>query len=466
MPLSAEHGEVALDRILLSDAECPLQRLAERLQRLTPNDLVRVTGAVVEIAEGRISVAGLSNIVKLGEQVVISTEQGPMAGVVGIIRSEVIVVMPYDRIKGPHVGDRVHATGTLHLAPHPSWKGRVVDALGSAIDEGNPLIHGTHNVPVDRRAPNALSRAPVGKRIATGVTAIDIFTPLLAGQRIGIFAGSGVGKSTLLAMLSRSPQADLVVVALIGERGREVREFIYETLGPWRNSVIAVVATGDDSTAMRRLAPRTAMAIAEYFRDCGKNVLVIMDSLTRFAHAQREHALAAGELPVARGYPPSVFRELAALLERAGPGENQVGTITLMATVLVDGDDHNDPIADAVRGIVDGHLVLDRSIAATGRWPALNIISSISRLANRAWTPEQARLVHEARSLIARFEETKDLRSLGEYRPSVDPLLDRAVAFVPKIYSALHQRVEDPITADPFVLLRRCLEPSQERHVR
>lgn len=430
-----------------------LQRLADVLRRLDDRPIVEVSGAVSEMADGRISVAGLSSAVRVGDRVVLELEAGPATGIVGHIRNGQAIVLPCERTLAVRLNDRVRAAGSFSLAPDASWAGRVVDALGAPIDGAGLLAAGASHVAIDQRAPAAMTRGATGGGLRTGVTAIDVFTPIVSGQRIGIFAGSGVGKSTLLAMLARSPQADIVVIALIGERGREVRDFIHDSLSASRDRIVAVVATGDDSTTMRRFAPRTAMAIAEYFRDHGRSVLVIMDSLTRFAHAQRDHALAAGEPPVSRGYPPSVFRELAALLERAGPGRAGSGSITLISTVLIDGDDHNDPVADAVRGIVDGHLVLDRRIATSGRLPALDVLASISRLATSAWSTDEARIVRDALRLIARFEETKDLRSLGEYRPGSDPLLDRAVAAVPEIYRLLSQRPSDPIIRDPFAIL-------------
>ena len=263
-----------------------------------------------------------------------------------------------------------------------------------------------------------MRRQRVRTPVKTGVRVIDLFTPLCAGQRIGIFAGSGVGKSTLLGMLARSQGFDTVVVALVGERGREVREFLEDALGRDRARAVTVVSTGDESPMMRRLAPKTAMAIAEYFRDRGENVLLIVDSVTRFAHAARDVGLAAGEPPVARGYTPSVFSDLPKLLERAGPGEEGRGSITGIFSVLVDGDDHNDPVADSIRGTLDGHIVLDRAIADQGRYPAVNVLASISRLAPLAWTPEQREPRHEA---------ARDDRALrGHARPAPDGRLSQA----------------------------------------
>jgi flagellum-specific ATP synthase len=295
-----------------------------------------------------------------------------------------------------------------------------------------------------------MRRQRVNTPIKTGVRVIDLFTPLCAGQRIGIFAGSGIGKSTLLSMLARARGFDRTVLALVGERGREVREFLEESLGSERHRMIAIVSTGDESPMMRRLAPKTAMSVAEYFRDLGENVLLIVDSVTRFAHAARDVALAAGEPPVARGYTPSVFSELPKLLERAGPGEEGGGTITAIFSVLVDGDDHNEPVADNIRGTLDGHIVLDRATADQGRYPAVNIMSSVSRLADHVWTPEERGLVLKLRTLIARYEDTRDLRLMGGYHRGVDPELDRAIELVPRLFEVMKQHPKDPQSTNAF----------------
>jgi flagellum-specific ATP synthase len=295
-----------------------------------------------------------------------------------------------------------------------------------------------------------MSRRIVSKGVATGVRVIDAFTPICLGQRIGIFAGSGVGKSTLLSMIAHAASFDCLIVSLVGERGREVREFVEHTLGSAARNAITILATGDESAMMRRLAPQLATSLAEYFRDLGQNVLLVMDSVTRYAHACREVALSAGEPPVARGYPPSVFTDLPQLLERAGPGTEDQGSITGIYTVLVDGDDHNDPVADTVRGTIDGHIVLDRAIAEQGRYPAVNVLASLSRLAPRVWSSDQAKAVRELKRLVARYEDTRDLRALGGYVPGADQELDRAVELVPKLYRILGQQAADPPAADPF----------------
>ncbi|RWH51222.1 MAG: FliI/YscN family ATPase, partial [Mesorhizobium sp.] len=325
-----------------------------------------------------------------------------------------------------------------------------------------PLVRPNAAGSADTLTPGAMSRQRVDTGFLTGVRVIDIFTPLCFGQRLGIFAGSGVGKSTLLAMLAGAEAFDTVVVALIGERGREVREFLEDTIGADSMAkTVAVVATSDESAMMRRRAPDTAMRVAEHFRDQGHRVLLVLDSITRFAHALREVATGTGEPPVARGYPASVFTDLPKLLERAGPGAEGKGSITAIISVLVDGDDHNDPVADSVRGILDGHVVLDRAIAEQGRYPPVNPLSSISRLADKAWSAEQRMLVTRLKAMIARFEDTRDIRLLGAYQGGADAELDIAVRQVPLIYEALTQSPRDRASADPFTDLARHLKGKQ-----
>jgi len=355
------------------------------------------------------------------------------------------------------IGTPAFRIGPLSLAPAPGWKGRVIDALGRPLDGGVPLPDGPCRMPLDAEPPPAMTRARVERPLKTGVRVVDIFTPLCEGQRMGIFAGSGVGKSTLLAMLARAANFDTVVVALVGERGREVREFLEGPLAASRARSVVIVSTSDQSPMMRRLAPQAALAVAEFFRDAGESVLLIVDSVTRYAHAARDVALAAGEPAVARGYAPSVFSTLPKLLERAGPGAEGQGAITGIFSVLVDGDDHNDPVADAIRGTLDGHIVLDRAIADEGRFPAVNVLRSVSRLASEAWAPAERDLVRRLKAMIARYEDTRDLRLLGGYQPGSDLDLDQAVAVVPRIYEALRQDPDTPPSADAFADLAAAL---------
>jgi flagellum-specific ATP synthase len=434
----------------------------ERLERRVAWGLrnlraTRVSGVVIEVSMSHYRVAGLSRFLKLGGCVSVDVGDRVQIGEVVRVDDASATLKPFDARCDATIGARAYRTDDLSLSPDQTWKGRVIDALGRPLDGSGPLLSGDKFVALDADPPPAFTRGRVHKPMRTGVRVVDLFTPLCLGQRVGVFAGSGVGKSSLLAMLARAPQFDRVVIALVGERGREVREFLDETLGEDRTSAVAVVSTGDESPMMRRLAPKTAMAIAEYFRDLGDSVLLIVDSVTRFAHAARDVALAAGEPAVARGYAPSVFSDLPRLLERAGPGEEGSGSITGIFAVLVDGDDHNDPVADAVRGALDGHIVLDRTIADEGRYPAVNILSSVSRLAHPVWTPEQRKVVANLRSLIARYEETRELRLMGGYTAGADPILDKAIKSVPRIYEAMNQSIEAPRCEDPFIDLAAAL---------
>ncbi|MGN6771183.1 MAG: flagellar protein export ATPase FliI [Rhizobiaceae bacterium] len=425
---------------------------------VTGRPLVAHGGHVTEISPTHYRVRGLSGAARLGDVVELRSRAGRRMGEIVQIDASDIVVAPFEVAADAGVGDAVFDRGPFDIAPSRSWRGRAVDALGRPIDKKGPLIAGERQDAEALKTPPALGRQRVGTPFVTGVRVIDIFTPLCYGQRLGIFAGSGVGKSTLLAMLAAADAFDTVVVALVGERGREVREFLEDTIGPRAIAkTVAVVATSDESAMMRKHAPGTAMRIAETFRASGDRVLLILDSITRFAHALREVATGTGEPPVARGYPASVFTDLPKLLERAGPGVEGAGSITAILSVLVDGDDHNDPIADSVRGILDGHVVLDRAIAEQGRYPPVNPLASISRLAGKAWTDEQKGLVMRLRAMISRFEDTRDIRLLGAYQPGADAELDIAVRQVPQLYEALGQSPKDRPSRDPFGDLARHL---------
>jgi len=435
-----------------------LERLLGQYSR--PGELVRTGGRVTEISATQYAVRGLSGAACIGDIVEHRTHAGLRSGEIVRVTSDAVLVSPFESTADLGVGATVFNHGAIRLAPDDSWRGRVIDALGRPIDGGPALFAGqaSHSV-----RPPAMKRQRVDAAFRTGVRVVDVFTPICYGQRIGVFAGSGVGKSTLLAMLAAADSFDTAVIALVGERGREVREFIEDTLGAGNLAKsVAVVSTSDESAMMRRRAPLTAMTVAEHFRDQGHRVLLIVDSVTRFAHALREVATAAGEPPVARGYPASVFTELPKLLERAGPGAGDSrGSITAIISVLVDGDDHNDPVADTVRGILDGHIVLDRAIAEQGRFPAVDPLASISRLAPRAWSPSERDLVDRLRSMISRYEDTRDIRLLGAYAPGADLELDVAVRQVPLIYEALVQRPENGRSPDPFGDIARHLKSKE-----
>lgn len=429
----------------------PLQALARRVREASQTmPFARPIGEIHAIGQSAVEIAGLSRWLHLGSRVEIETERGTEMAEVIRLDQDRALCRPYDARANIALTDNVYPGGPLTFYPHESWRGRIIDALARPVDGGESLRHGDRAVGLGASPPPAMARQIVSKGMATGVRVIDAFTPICHGQRIGIFAGSGVGKSTLLSMIAHSASFDCLIVALVGERGREVREFVEHTLGSAARNAVTILATGDESAMMRRLAPQVATSLAEYFRDLGQNVLLVMDSVTRYAHACREVALSAGEPPVARGYPPSVFTDLPQLLERAGPGTDRQGSITGIYSVLVDGDDHNDPVADTVRGTIDGHIVLDRAIAEQGRYPAVNLLASLSRLAPRVWTADQSTAIRELKRLVARFEDTRDLRALGGYVPGADPELDRAVEMVPKLYRVLGQQFSDAPSADPF----------------
>lgn len=364
-----------------------------------------------------------------------------LAEVVGF-NHEKILLMPYSHVSEIGPDCLVESTGQpLMIKVGRSLIGETIDALGNSLDHKS-LPQGLKTYLTEQSPPNPMERQPINAPIATGVRAIDSLLTVGKGQRIGIFAGSGVGKSTLLGMIARNSDADVNVIALIGERGREVREFIEKDLGEeGLKKSIVVVATSDQPALMRIKGAYTATAISEYFRDLGLHVNLMMDSVTRFAMAQREIGLAVGEPPTTKGYTPSVFAALPKLLERTGT--NDKGTITAFYTVLVDGDDMNEPIADAVRGILDGHYVLDRRLAEIGQFPAINILKSVSRLMNQITDEEQLKYAEKVRSLLAIYEENSELIHIGAYKRGSDSEIDEAIHYHPQILSFLKQGINE-----------------------
>jgi len=354
---------------------------------------------------------------------------------------------------GPLEGVRMGAKAMLEPAapvvrPSPTWLGRIVNALGEPIDGKGPLIPGPENYPLRACPPPAHQRKRVGEPVDLGVKALNSFITCCKGQRMGIFAGSGVGKSVLLSMLARYTQCDVSVIGLIGERGREVQEFIEDNLGEeGLAKSILVVATSDEAALMRRQAAHLTMTLSEYFRDQGSEVLCMIDSVTRFAMSQREIGLAGGEPPTTKGYTPTVFSELPRLLERAGPGTGK-GSITGLFTVLVEGDDHNEPIADAVRSILDGHIVMERGIAERGRYPAINVLKSVSRTMPDCLEEEQSELVRRARQLMATYSEMEELIRLGAYRRGTNPEVDEAIFYQPMLDAYLSQTKGEHVTIE------------------
>jgi flagellum-specific ATP synthase len=423
--------------------------------------MVRRGGRVAEIGPDFFSVRGLQRHARVNDRLEFRSGDKIAFAKVLKITSEDIVAAPYCSTEGLVVGDEVYLAGKEKLVARNEWLGRVLDPLGQPLDGLGPLLQASNRDVIENPQMPILGRGRVNEPLKTGIKAIDIFTPLCFGQRIGIFAGSGVGKSTLLSMLAKCDAFDCVVLALIGERSREVAEFLEDVLGPdTRAKTLTVVATSDASALMRHTAPKLAMEAAGNFRRQGNQVLLLMDSVTRFAHATREIASASGEPPVLRGYPATVFAELPKLLESAGPGMPGGGSITAIVTVLVDGDDHNEPISDAVRGILDGHIVLDRDIANQGRYPPIDLLNSISRLAPMAWTQEQKTLVSQLKALVAKYEDTADLRALVTGSTGKDAELEQAITIIPRLYAAMNQSPEDPRSQDAFADLLRHLKSS------
>jgi flagellum-specific ATP synthase len=370
--------------------------------------------------------------------------------------------MPLGRLTGIRVGDPVRASGSGvgFLVPTGSGLlGRVIDGLGRPIDGKGPLVV-DQRVPLENASPSAMARSRIQSPLQLGVRVLDTLTTVGKGQRMGLFAGSGVGKSSLLSMIARGTDAEVSVIALVGERGREVREFLEDDLGPEGLArSIVVVSTSDEPAMMRLRAAFVATRIAESFRDRGADVMLMMDSLTRVAMAQREIGLSVGEPPATRGYPPSTFSLLARLLERAGT--DQAGSITGIYTVLVDGDDHNEPIADAARSILDGHVVLDRKLAVLGHFPSVDALASISRVASRVTTPEQAAVAGTLRAVLAARRSAQDLIDVGAYRRGTNPLVDAAVDHDAAITAFLQQRMDEHTPAaeawDRLATLARLL---------
>lgn len=388
----------------------------------------RHTGRVASVANGVIEVDGLSGRARIGDHLTLRRRNGPdIPGEVLHVDNARVQMLPAAAPDGVSLNDPVILNPVPAFAPGLHWLGRVIDPFGQPLD-GKPLLGGTREYALTGAPPPAVARKPMGTRMETGLAVFNTMLPIVQGQRIGLFAGSGVGKSTLLATLARSMQADAVVVALVGERGREVNEFVETTLGPagMKRSVV-VAATSDQSALARRRCAWSAMAVAEFLRDQGLNVLFLTDSVTRFAEAHREIAAAMGEAPSLRGYPPSVTPLIANLCERAGPGTTDQGDITAVFSVLVAGSDMDEPVADILRGVLDGHIILSRDIAERGRFPAIDLSRSVSRSLPQAATQKQNQMIAEARKLVGSYEQSEVMIKAGLYSEGSDPLLDQAM---------------------------------------
>lgn len=430
-----------------------LESIRNALASLSP---AYIRGRVAGVSGLSVELAGLDPHVAVGDRIDLRARGGRTvaAEIVGF-RNGRATAMVYGDLEGLGPGSSADvgfghpgtsAGGSLSVSA--AWLGRVIDPLGRPLDGKGPLPLGRHPRPLRAAPPDATTRARLGPRLDLDVRVMNSFTTCRTGQRLGLFAGSGVGKSTLLSMLARHTECDVAVISLVGERGREVREFLEDDLGAGglARSVV-VVATSDSPPLMRREAAYAAMAVAEHFRDEGKSVLLLMDSVTRFCLALREIGLSAGEPPATRGYPPSVFAELPRMLERAGPGpllpDRPAGHITALFTVLVEGDDYNEPVADAVRGILDGHVVMDRRIGETGRYPAIDVLRSLSRAVPGCNSDAENALTRRARAVLALYADMADMVRLGAYKAGNDPAVDEAVTLAPRIEAVLHQSRND-----------------------
>ena len=428
------------DMTLINQLKSDMRRIQEK----------GIYGRVVGIQGMLLEIGGVGGLLSIGDRCRIKARgtKEIRCEVIGF-RQGVALAMPYGNLEGVGLGARVEILDAAPVAyPADQWLGRVINAFGEPIDGLGAIPQGQTPYPVRSDPPPAHSRKRVGHKIDLGVKALNLFTTCCRGQRMGIFAGSGVGKSVLMSMMAKYTSAEIIIIGLIGERGREVQEFIQEELGEegLARSVV-VVATSDESSLMRREAAYMTMTVAEYFRDQGHDVLCLMDSVTRFAMAQREIGLSAGEPPATKGYTPTVFAEMPRLLERAGPGDGE-GDITGLFTVLVEGDDHNEPISDAVRGILDGHIILDRSIAHRNRYPAVNILKSVSRTMPGCNTESQNVIVTRAKRLLAAYEDMAELIRLGAYRKGSDPQVDEAIHYYPQIEEFVGQRKDEPFTLE------------------
>lgn len=430
----------------------PIARAVSAIERLA---ISAPLGRVTDLGGGTIGIGGLQNRARLGDRVEISGPAGPVVAEVLHLGPD-IRVLPETATDGLAIGAPARMLQEPHFAPHEGWLGRVIDPDGKPLD-GRPLLMGRTPRAIKASPPQPQDRRALGARMTTGLAVFDTFLPLVAGQRIGLFAGSGVGKSTLLGEFARGIDADVVVISLVGERGRELREFVEEVLGSsgLARSVV-VAATSDRAPQTRRRCAWSAMAVAEHFRDAGQNVLLLMDSVTRFAEAHRELAIAGGEPANLRGFPPSTGPAIAALCERAGPGPEGGGDITAVFTVLVAGSDMEEPVADMLRGVLDGHTVLDREIAERGRFPAVNLLRSVSRALPQAATEGENVLLTEARRLVGVYDRAEMMIQAGLYAQGSDPEIDRAIALHPAIERFMSLREPKGVSAS-FAALRTLL---------
>lgn len=410
-------------------------------------------GRVAEMARGTLRVTGLERCAHLGDRVQI----GSLGGEILRLDQSGATVLPDGPADGLAISAEVELLGAAEIAPDDSWIGRVIDAYGRPLD-GRALMRGQKSRPVRALPPPPAERRAMGARLETGVAVFDTLLPLVRGQRIGLFAGSGVGKSSLLAKFARGVAADVVVIGLVGERGRELREFTEKVLGPaGMTRSVVVTATSDRSPLERRRCAWTAMAVAEHFRDQGLQVLLLVDSITRFAEAHREVALAAGETAALRGYPPSVAHQIMSLAERAGPGAEGAGDITAVFSVLVAGSDMEEPVADILRGVLDGHVVMDRRIAERGRFPAIDLLRSVSRSLPEAASAEENALISQVRHLLGAWDRAEMMIQAGLYVKGSDPMVDAAIRVWPLLHAFLAEDAPAAGISGSFLRLKACL---------
>lgn len=424
--------------------------------RMRQEKLIRHYGLVHAIQAGVVLVSGLNNHAALGDRVEFHLPgTARLQGEVIALQARFAAILPEGPSEGLHIGARAELLFAPRLSPAESWIGRIIDPLGQPLD-GRPLEAGPEARRYRTAPPPAATRNRLGGRLQTGLAVFDTILPIVQGQRLGLFAGSGVGKSTLLSALAKGVAADVVVIGLIGERGRELREFVEEVLGPEGMArAVVVAATSDQSPMMRRRCAWAAMTVAEFFRDQGLHVLFLADSITRFAEAHREIALAGGESPSYRGFPPSVSNLIMALAERSGPGPRGAGDITGIFSVLVAGSDMEEPIADILRGVLDGHVVLDRAIAERGRFPAIDVLRSVSRSLPQAASAAENGLLARARAMLGAYTESELMIRAGLYSAGADPNLDEAVRLYPGLDDFVTR--QSPSVAQSYAWLAETL---------
>lgn len=420
---------------------------------------VRPLGRVTSISAGTLKIAGLGRQATLGDLVRVRlSDGGNLSGEIISLCTDITTVLPEGPAEGVQIGAQVELVGPAVLSPHEGWIGRVIDPYGQPLD-GRPLFKGAQPRSLRAPPPAPGNRRALGERLGTGVAIFDTLLPIVRGQRIGLFAGSGVGKSTLLGKLARGVEADVVVVCLVGERGRELREFTDQVLGPeGMKRAVVVAATSDRAPLERRRAALSAMCVAEHFRDQGLHVLLLADSVTRFAEAHREIALASGETAAYGGYPPSLAHMIMSLAERAGPGAGGAGDITAIFSVLVAGSDMEEPVADILRGVLDGHVVMDREIAERGRFPAIDLLRSVSRSLPHAATEDENALISVARQLLGAYDKSEAMIQAGLYAYGSDPIVDEAVRIWPALDAFLAEDAPNGVP-ESFARLAECLMP-------